>query len=313
MNIISRVNPLNLAEERAKFWQDHSYNPQFEYAKSFADDELYIWGKPQQKYFEYAHSMLAKHPVSQLSEKLEYVSQEEIETAITAFNQRYHLEEPITVEFTPNLVAKCKIAGMTIHFLTPITYTRTKFEDLIRHELETHILRKINHLRQGWPLALESEQNLRRTEEGLAGLHTHLFRQNKLFSRSFLTYVAAYTAQQASFAEVFQALKKLHVSDVTAWRIAVRTKRGLRDTSQPGGLTKDITYLEGAVLVWQWLLDPQNDPRDLYLGRLGIASIAQHKAQATAVVLHPEFLENRDVYLDHIAEIGTINEFVQLV
>ena len=31
------------------------------------------------------------------------------------------------------------------------------------------------------------------------------------------------------------------------WNLAVRVKRGLKDTSQPGGLFKDQCYLKGAV------------------------------------------------------------------
>lgn len=313
MNIISRVNPVNIAEERAKFWQDHTYNPQFEYANTFKSEDLYIWGKPKTLYYEHALQMMEKYPLVRQEDQPEYVTEAEILAAVDQFNQRYDLDEKITVEFSPTLVSKCKVVGMSLLFLTPITYTRTKFEDLLRHELETHLLRKINHRRQGWQLPLTPEQDLRRTEEGLAGLHTHLFRQNKMFTRSFLTYIAAYTAQQGSFVDVFNQLKSFNVSNQSAWRIAVRTKRGLRDTTQPGGLTKDITYFEGAVLVWQWLQNPAHSPQDLYLGRLSVDQIAEYKNQALAKPYIPSFMEDVATYHQHLSEIGEINEFNKLV
>lgn len=312
MNIISKVNPVNIAEERAKFWQDQTYNPQFEYANAFSSDDLYIWGKPSSKFYEHALYMLEQYPVPKQDENVEYVTEQEIQDAVDRFNQRYNLDEKITVEFSPTLVSKCKVVGMSLLFLTPITYTRAKFEDLLRHELETHLLRKINHHRQGWKLPLTPEKDLRRTEEGLAGLHTHLFRSNKLFTRSYLTYIAAYTAQHGSFVDVFNQLKKCNVTNQSAWRIAVRTKRGLRDTSQPGGLTKDITYFEGAVLVWQWLQNPHHQPQDLYLGRLSVDQIDEFKNQAPAKPYLPSFMDDLSIYQQHITEIGEINEFTKL-
>lgn len=313
MNIITKVNPVNIAEERAKFWQDYQYNPQFEYASPFQLEDLYIWGKPDSKYYEHSLQMLEKYPLVTPVEKPEYVTEAEILEAVERFNQRYDLEEKIIVDFSPSLVSKCKVVGMSLLFLTPITYTRSKFEDLIRHELETHLLRKINHRRQGWTLPFTQEKDLRRTEEGLAGLHTHLFRKDKVFTRSYLTYIAAYTAQQGTFVDVFNQLKKHNVSNQSAWRIAVRTKRGLRDTSQPGGLTKDISYLEGAVLVWEWLQNPDHKPQDLYLGRLGLEQIEEFKNQAKAEPFIPSFMDDISEYHQHLTEIGEVNEFHKLI
>ena len=106
---------------------------------------------------------------------------------------------------------------------------------------------------------------------------------------------------------------QLEISPEIAFLLALRTKRGLTDTSQPGGLTKDISYLEGSVTVWNWILNHQHDPKDLYLGRISVAQIAELKPQSiTDGLLYPSFFEDMPKYQELITEIGTINKFDQL-
>ena len=50
-----------------------------------------------------------------------------------------------------------------------------------------------------------------------------------------------------SFVELFNDLEKYVDNPKKRWRYVLRVKRGLGDTSLPGGLYKDQVYLEGAV------------------------------------------------------------------
>ncbi len=313
-DIIVDTTPLNLLAEKAKFFEDPTYNPQFEYTRALTELELHVWGEPQEKFYQHAVKLLAEYPHTPL-EHPEYVSQEDIQAAVTHFNREYHLDDPIGVEFSDRFVTRCRIAKKTIYFQLPLRYTKDKFQDLYRHEFESHMLRRLNHRLQPWGQTFTIfEPDFRRTEEGIAGLHTHLLRKDKVFRKSYLTYIAVYTAQRASFTKVFHTLREYHVSESTAWNIAVRTKRGLTDTSQPGGLTKDISYFEGAVQVWDWLMKPENNPRDLYLGRLSLVQIPEYKSQSTTETLrYPVFMQNPDEYLKLIAEIGHLNHFQELV
>ena len=69
--------------------------------------------------------------------------------------------------------------------------------------------------------------------------------------RSALNYYAAYMASKLSFVELFNDIGKYIDGDLARWRFALRLKRGMTDTSEPGGLYKDQCYLEGAVTFLQ--------------------------------------------------------------
>ncbi|HYD35869.1 MAG TPA: tyrosine/phenylalanine carboxypeptidase domain-containing protein [Vitreimonas sp.] len=312
-NIISDVNPVNLLSEKQKFFADTSYNPQFEYKRAINPDQLIQWGLPLPAYVKHAQQMLLKHP-NKIPAHSDTVTEAEILTAVSDFNAAHRLEHPLEVVFSASSASRCQVTTKKITFQLPITYSRTHFKDLCRHELETHILRRLNHAQQPWGPQDFPDPEFRKTEEGLAGLHTFLFRTDKIITRSYLTYTAVALAQKLSFSEVFHQLLPYGISRQQAWRLAVRTKRGLSDTAQAGGLSKDICYFEGMVEVWQWLKNQEHDPKDLYLGRLGLDQIEAMKPQAVTTGLrYPSFFADLEQYRHLINEIGAVNNFENLI
>jgi len=67
--------------------------------------------------------------------------------------------------------------------------------------------------------------------------------------RSALNYYAACKAADMSFVELFNDIEKFIDNKMSRWKFTLRLKRGMQDTSEPGGLYKDQVYLEGAVTV----------------------------------------------------------------
>jgi hypothetical protein len=310
-DLLTELTPLNLLEEKEKFFNDLSYNPQFRYSRDFTPKELSAWGLPSDALFEHAKRMLETHQMTFTSAS-EVITQEFMEKTIEDFNSRYQLEEPIVVHFSENQVSRCRINGHHIYFQLPITYTAERFADLCRHELETHVLRRINH-ENNFPDRKINEIEFRRTEEGLAGLHSFLFRKNKVVFKSYHTYSAVWLAQKHSFAEVYGYLKKFNLSDNLAWNITLRTKRGLKDSSQPGGFTKDICYLEGIVEVLRWVLNHPKELDHLYWGRLSIKEMEQvAETQPIFKTLLPSFYTDKNQYILNAQEITEINEFSTL-
>lgn len=314
---INSVKPLNLQEERAKFFNDTNYNPQFTYTNPIDPATLQVWGEPKQAYFEHSARMMeywntvGKNitPTSRSPK----VTPEFINAQVQAFNERYQLKDPVTTIFSDSTVARCMLKGNTLVMRSNLEYTENTFRDVLRHELETHYLRRHNHVLQPWGNQKFPDPVFRRTEEGLANLHTFLFRQKKLLYKSYRMYISTYIAQHGSFAEIFHRMIQLEIAPEIAFLLAVRTKRGLTDTSQPGGLTKDISYLEGSVAVWNWIMHPEHDPHDLYLGRMSVDQIAELKPLSTTEgLLYPSFFEDMPRYKELIAEIGTINQFDEL-
>jgi hypothetical protein len=309
-DLLTDLIPLNLLQEKEKFFADPTYNPQFKYIRQFEPRELIQWGVPIEELFIHSTEMLAKYPTPISSG--EPINREYIENVIHEFNQKYKLEHPLQTHFSENQVSRCRISNSDIYFQLPIRFTAEKFADLCRHELETHAFRRLNH-EKNFPGRPIEEENFRRTEEGLAGLHSFLFRENKIIHRSYRSYYAIYLAQNSSFAEVFAKLLELRISPQLAWSITVRCKRGFEDTSLPGAFTKDICYLEGAVKIWQWLQTHSQEIEKLYIGRLNLAEIDLLADEVDlSQILLPTFFADRDNYLYNMNKIATVNEFEKM-
>jgi hypothetical protein len=305
---LTQLIPLNLFEEKQKFFAQKNYNPQFIYREDFPVSKLTIWGFPQKELFEEAIQRMSGLSFGTPTENL--VSQDHVYESVRQFNQRYAIQDPMHVEFSENLIARCKVTFNTISFRLPLQYTPETFDGLYRHELETHILRRANHLLHFPNQEFTEHWDYRRTEEGLANLHSHLFLSDKTIKKTYLSYVSVYLSQNFSFAEAFRQLVELRIPEDKAWNLIVRTKRGMTDTSQPGGLTKDICYLEGTLMVWNWLINKNGNPHDLYLGRLGLEDVDRFKGTIdTSQSFYPSFFEDMDVYNKSIAEIGEANQF----
>lgn len=312
---ITLTTPLNIQEEKARFFADSTYNPQFAYQEVIDPAELAAWGHPQPQFAEHALKFLTNYARDFVPrDENDLVTHEDVEGAIDAFNTQHVIRPPVEVVFSKELVAKCKVTPRKIFFHEPLLYTHSQFADLCRHELETHLLRLLNHETQPWKDVSIQEVRIRRTEEGWANLHTFLYRTNKVLTKSYVTYTAVNFAQQMGFRDVFDQMRGLGISKDLSWRLALRTKRGLEDTSQPGGLTRDICYFEGTVKVWDWIVNQKNDPRECYLGRLALDDIPTYRSQADMTkITYPTFMENMEEYHQHIQTIGEINTFTNLV
>lgn len=312
LDAVKVTTPLNHQAEKARFFTDRNYNPQFTYAADPATFNLTVWGIPKQNYYDHAVRMLHKddgQPVLKIPVTEEYVRQQ-----VELFNTTTKLPTPIETHFSEEYLSRCRISKHHLYFKTPISYSQSTLADLLRHELETHLLRRLNHEQQPWANDVFPDESMRKTEEGLANIHTHLLREDKVTRKSYRTYIAIYLSQHHSFSEVFNQLKSFKMTDDLAWQLTVRGKRGLTDTSLPGGLTKDLVYFEGAVSIWQWLQNPSNDPRDLYLGRLGLEQIPHFKNLAKRDhLLYPTFFADLNQYRQLVATIGEVNEYNLLI
>ncbi len=54
-------------------------------------------------------------------------------------------------------------------------------------------------------------------------------------------------ASKLGFVDLFNDLEKYIDNPRRRFKLTLRVKRGLTDTSEPGGLYKDQVYLEGAI------------------------------------------------------------------
>ena len=95
----------------------------------------------------------------------------------------------------------------------------------------------MNNARQPWHSAEGRQQYGLRpanpTEEGLASLHSVLFRKQPFLWRAALLYYTIHRAARMSFRQLFQDLARYVQDADVRWEYCVRAKRGQTDTSLP--------------------------------------------------------------------------------
>jgi uncharacterized protein (TIGR02421 family) len=178
---------------------------------------------------------------------------------------------------------------------------------IVVHEIGTHVFRALNGERQPYKIFFTGLPNYMGTEEGLAvnveEMHGCL-KVNTLRTYAGRT-LAVNLALQKGFRDVFNDLKE-YFNDDLAWKLTLRAKRGLIDTSRPGAYTKDYLYLDGYYKVKKFLEENTSDGlKKLYYGRMDIEQIPL--ISQLEGLREPEFLPNSDAFLTLIKDISAIN------
>lgn len=208
----------------------------------------------------------------------------------------------ITVNFNPELVAQASFEKKSLNLnIRPQGLRRNWLQGTLHHEIGTHYLRSRNDRFQPWARELHGRKRYQLedknpTEEGLASLNTVLERKGHSLWRQALLYYAVWKAVRLSFHELFDDLAQfLGDAEAERWDYCMRVKRGLLDTSQPGGFVKDQMYLVGAIQI----LEQRHRINfcTLYLGKLSVTDA--HRCKATGLarmegIRLPVFLQGNE-------------------
>ncbi|KAM4796644.1 putative tyrosine carboxypeptidase MATCAP2 isoform 1-T2 [Rhinophrynus dorsalis] len=184
-------------------------------------------------------------------------------------------------------------------------------EGMLRHEIGTHYFRGLNNSQQPWNnKSGRKKYGLKPanpTEEGLASIHSVLFRQEPFLWRAALLYYTVYQASHMSFTELFKDVGQFVKDPNTRWDYCVRAKRGLTDTSQPGCFSKDQVYLDGILHILRHR--KTIDFRLLIaMGKVSYEDLDRLKDIAVLENMRiPQFLQNRNRYMDYLEKIMTVN------
>lgn len=158
-------------------------------------------------------------------------------------------------------------------------FTREDERRLIVHELRTHVVRARNGFLSGLLNLGLGLRDYMATEEGLASVMEQkhgLLRRSQVQTYAYRA-LGAWLAHDRGFAETFRELLELGASPGLAWDVTMRVKRGLTNTSLPGGFPKDYVYLHGRELVVDYLRNGGHEA-DLFLGKISIEHIPQIKS-----------------------------------
>ncbi len=283
--------PVNLMEEKKKFFFDPGYNPQFNYEEEIPDDILYekygvFGGELIDKARNICDAVIKKWGnyttyLNAVEGKL--LSKEETVKIISLYLEEANLQKKVTTRFSTSFIPRTHVDGYSLNVRLPISYRENNIRGILHHEIGTHVFRRMNDELQLWHKR-RSDFNLHpylETEEGIALLNGGLGVQEPYFWNSGLHYFASFLAKTDSFSEVYEKLKIYVDEREERWYVTLRAKRGLMDTSRPGGYTKDQVYLRGVIKVSAWLRENNFDMEKLYLGKIAIddLQIVEHLSQ----------------------------------
>jgi hypothetical protein len=290
MGTLSKLIPTNILEQKQLFLESTDFNPQFIYEEALTKQELTQHGLTKPEFVELSKLIVEKAYANRNEQDLwmmegQTVSQKEVDKKIGSFLSMHGLEDRFKTEWSSSFITRASVYKDTIKLRLPVFFRREGLLSMVYHEVGTHVLRRVNYERQPWykkKKAFGFGEYLE-TEEGLASL-------NGLFPRTFssahntaLRYLAVDRAQTGSFLDVWNFLKPYVQDEDRRWEIVFRQKRGLSDTSKPGGFSKDLTYFEGMIKVWRWLEESEFDITPLYFGKLALGNIPQ------ALEINPNF------------------------
>merc|ERR1719440_1319963 len=315
-DVVSAARPTNAESERIKFFsgEEENYEPQFVYKLPppvllQALRRYSATVQVETKYVPHALRIL-RNLLSQYGSYGHYeeqnggevLSESEARLIVNEYLAKHGIDDEIKVIFDPHLVARASFTKKAGHLrIRPQGLRRNWIPGMLHHEIGTHYLRDRNDKLQPWARERNGRKKYRLedknpTEEGLASLHTVLEREGHCLWRAAMLYYCIWRALTLSFRELYDDLEQfLGDSTEERWDYCVRAKRGLLDTSQPGGFIKDQMYLTGAMEI----LENRHriDFDALYIGKLSV--VDAHRAKCTGLarterVQLPSFLQTAE-------------------
>uniref|UniRef100_A0A674J8C6 KIAA0895 n=1 Tax=Terrapene triunguis TaxID=2587831 RepID=A0A674J8C6_9SAUR len=321
--ILTAIKPSNVEKEKIKFFKsDFTYNPQFEYANPALPNVLAKHSQASNKFLKQSVNIMERTLQKYGSyEKFEQATGGSLLPKSRIWNhvRKYMVKEgclgEIVVHLTEDLLSRASMTvvnGRPTLTINVSTAREHWLEGMLRHEIGTHYFRGINNNSQPWcnwngrkKLGLKP---INPTEEGLASIHSVLFRKDPFLWRAALLYYTVYQASQMSFSQLFQDVGRFVKDPNTRWDYCVRAKRGWTDTSQPGCFSKDQVYLDGILQILRY-----RESIDFHLlmalGKVSYEEVDRLKEFAVIKNMRvPHFLQDHVRYMEHLEKIMEVNE-----
>ena len=165
------------------------------------------------------------------------------------------------------------IAGKenTIFIREGATFTEDRLKGTIAHEIETHAFTAMNGALQPYKIFQRGLADYLTTEEGLAVYNQEQTESSDTIKKYWpaSSVIGIKVAMEGSFTDVYMRIVELGFGAERAWRVALKAKRGISDTSQPGAFTKDFVYYKGFKMIEEFVKHG-GDLRNLYYGKTNL-------------------------------------------
>jgi len=240
---------------------------------SFTNKSLSLYGRPNQKLVKKAEEILKEeydvHPKKTLHNG-------EVIKGLRATFQEMNIKgwkiKKADMTTSASVIPSLRTFNLKKRERMPKIY----LDRLKIHEIGVHVaryengcLQPLNLFRFGFPNYLSTEEGLAMYAEEQTGVLSPKYKRN--YAGRVL---AVDSALKSSFSETYKYLCQFF-SKQDALKLTIRAKRGLEDTSQPGGFTKDYLYLKGYYDVKKYA--KKNDLKSLYYGKISIKYVNKIK------------------------------------
>lgn len=260
----------------------------------FTEKSEALYAKLRPEILKQAHANLKKYDLPNEDKKEAFSSSELVDVFKTEI-EKFNLTSWEAKE--AEMVADCMVSqrNRKISVRKGAVFSKDRVAKLLLHEFYTHALRAINGEYQPYQIFRFGMANYLKTDEGLAIYNQIHFRKKErpqdIFRASFI-YAAVDVALKGNFRDVFNFAKENGADDEYAFQVALKTKRGIKETFRPGAFTKDLIYLEGYEDI-KAFLKQKGDLKRLYLGKVSLENLeeAEKLPNIRPARYLPEFLK----------------------
>nr|XP_006635838.1 PREDICTED: uncharacterized protein KIAA0895 homolog isoform X1 [Lepisosteus oculatus] len=321
--ILTAIKPSNVEKEKVKFFNsDFTYNPQFEYTSPVPPLVLAKHNNASDRFLTQAVRImelaLQKYGNYETFEQVtggSLLSKSRIWNHVKKYMEKEGCMGEIVVHLTNDLLSRASMTVVNGRPTLTINISTARehwLEGMLRHEIGTHYFRGINNSLQPWcnwsGRKRHSLKPINPTEEGLASIHSVLFRKDPMLWRAALLYYTVYQASCMSFTELFHSVGRFVKDPNTRWDYCVRAKRGQTDTAVPGCFSKDQVYLDGILKILRHR-EKINFPLLTALGKVSYEDVDRLKDLATMdKVRIPHFLQDQTRYMEQLNKIMDANQ-----
>ncbi|XP_033899102.1 microtubule-associated tyrosine carboxypeptidase [Acipenser ruthenus] len=321
--LLVALRPTNIDQEREAFFRaGFNYEPQFEYGEQQATNVLEKYREGSSQFLTQAvrimHCVLRKYGSYESFEVAtggNVLPKCQVWASVRKYLQKEGCVGEVVVRLSEELLSQAVMMVKSCRPTLTINLAGARqhwLEGMLRHEIGTHYIRGVNNNRQPWSNAAGRKQfglkPANPTEEGLASLHSVLFRRNPFLWRAALLYYTVYHAGHMSFSQLFSDIGQFVQDPAVRWEYCVRAKRGQTDTSRPGCFSKDQVYLDGILRI---LRHRRNIDFKMLacLGKVSYEDVEHlRKFAVLAQTRIPHFMKDQQRYLEQLDHIVSANE-----
>lgn len=260
-----------------------------------------IFGKPSDELVSKAYKILEKEAYK---EKESITSKQVVNVIRKVFEDLELRNWLVSMKKMPANAAVV-VSRKKVYIKKNFVFPKSFLKRVLVHEIGTHVFRAINGEKQPYKIFRTGLPGYLMTEEGLAVNAEEINDCLKINTLRIYAgrVLAVHLALQTGFRQVFDELKK-YFNDYLAWRITLRSKRGLIDTSKPGAYTKDYLYLHGYYEVKKYLEKNKiKGLKNLYYGKIGLEHVPLIKE--IDGLKEPEVVPTSKKFRKVLKEVGT--------